>query len=85
MNTIVATEGSTTMPGSTEYECGECRHRFRIAEGAAHDARLLMCPACGSIDLNLIAAAARTPDAVWRVREDSPAERRDRRHDKLAS
>lgn len=72
------------MPGSTEFECGECRHRFRIPEGAAHDARLLMCPACGSIDLNLL-AAGRTPDAVWRSREGSAVTQPEGRRDKLAS
>jgi DNA-directed RNA polymerase subunit RPC12/RpoP len=56
------------MPGSTEYECGECRHTFRTPEGAAHDTRLLMCPACGSIDLNLT-IVQRAPTAVWTSRE----------------
>ena len=28
------------MPGSTEYQCGECRHSFRVPEGAVRDTRL---------------------------------------------
>jgi hypothetical protein len=72
------------MTGSTEFECGECRHHFRVPGGAAHDARLLMCPACGSIDLNLV-TDRQTPDAVWTGREGVPAAQRDRRHDKLVS
>jgi DNA-directed RNA polymerase subunit RPC12/RpoP len=60
------------MPGSNEYECGECRYRFRLAEGADRDARLLMCPACGSIDLNL-RHVERQPTAVWTSHEDAPA------------
>jgi hypothetical protein len=60
------------MPGSYEYQCGECRHTFRGPEGAARDARLLMCPACGSIDLNL-ARVERPPAAVWTSHEGAPA------------
>ena len=69
------------MPGSTEYECGECRHSFRLPEGAARDTRMLMCPACGSIDLNLI-TVQRAPAGVWTSREAAvsgePAEDRTR-------
>jgi hypothetical protein len=61
------------MPGSSEYECGECRHSFRMPEGAARDTRLLMCPACGSIDLNLI-TVARAPAAIWTSRETVPSQ-----------
>jgi hypothetical protein len=60
------------MPGSNEYVCGECRHRFRMPEGTGRDARLLMCPACGSIDLNLT-HVERQPTAVWTSREGAPA------------
>ena len=60
------------MPGS-EYECGECRHRFRTPEGAARDTRSLMCPACGSIDLNLVDVARPEP-AVWVAGEGASAE-----------
>ena len=56
------------MPGSSEYECGECRHRFRTPEGAPRDTRSLMCPACGSIDLNLMSAERPSP-VVWVARE----------------
>jgi DNA-directed RNA polymerase subunit RPC12/RpoP len=61
------------MPGSSEYECGECRHSFRMPEGAARDTRLLMCPACGSIDLNLI-TVQRAPAAIWTSREAVPSQ-----------
>ena len=63
------------MPGSTEYQCGECSHTFRIPEGAARDTRLLMCPACGSIDLNLT-TIQRPPTAVWSSREAAPSSQR---------
>jgi DNA-directed RNA polymerase subunit RPC12/RpoP len=59
------------MPGS-EYQCGECRHSFRVPEGASRDTRLLMCPACGSIDLTL-AVVRWEPAAVWTSREAVPA------------
>jgi DNA-directed RNA polymerase subunit RPC12/RpoP len=59
------------MPGSREYECGECRHRFRTSEGAPRDARTLMCPACGSIDLNLMTVERPAPP-VMRAHEESP-------------
>ena len=59
------------MPGS-EYECGECRHRFRAPEDAPHDTRSLMCPACGSIDLFLIDVERRQPP-VMRASEATPA------------
>ena len=60
------------MPGSSEYQCGECRHRFRAPEGAPRDTRLLMCPACGSIDLNLVDVGRPAP-AVWVAHEGAPA------------
>ena len=71
---VVTFEGSTTVPGS-EYECGECRHRFRAPEGVPRDTRSLMCPACGSIDLNLMDVARPQP-AVMIAREGAPAEQR---------
>jgi DNA-directed RNA polymerase subunit RPC12/RpoP len=61
------------MPGSREYECGECRHRFRTPEGAPRDVRMLMCPACGSIDLNVMTGARPAPP-VMRAREGAPAQ-----------
>ena len=61
------------MPGSSEYECGECRHRFRTPDEAPHDTRSLMCPACGSIDLNLM-HGDRSATAVWSAREGAAAE-----------
>lgn len=60
------------MPGSSEYQCGECHHRFRVPEGAVRDTRLLMCPACGSIDLNVV-YAERPAASVWTSREGVPA------------
>ena len=71
------------MPGSNEYECGECHHRFGTAEGAGRDARLLMCPACGSIDLNL-RHVERAPSAVWTGHEGAPAVSRDQDRETLA-
>jgi hypothetical protein len=72
------------MPGSNEYQCGECRHTFRGPEGAARDARLLMCPACGSIDLNLTYVELQ-PAAVWTAREAAPATGRDQGAGRVAS
>jgi DNA-directed RNA polymerase subunit RPC12/RpoP len=64
------------MAAHSEYECGECRHRFRAPEDAPHDTRSLMCPACGSIDLNrtdvvrprpvVLRAPAGAPAGDWR-------------------
>jgi DNA-directed RNA polymerase subunit RPC12/RpoP len=61
------------MPGSSEYECGECRHRFRAPEGTPRDVRMLMCPACGSIDLNLMTVQRPAP-AVLVTRGGASAE-----------
>ena len=72
------------MPAATSIECGECRHSFRMPEGAGRDARLLMCPACGSIDLNLM-QIERPPAAVWTSGEGAPAESRDEDRETLAS
>jgi hypothetical protein len=72
------------MPGSNEYQCGECRHTFRMPEGTGRDARLLMCPACGSIDLNL-QHVERPSVAVWTSREDIPMVSRDEDRETLAS
>jgi DNA-directed RNA polymerase subunit RPC12/RpoP len=59
------------MPG-TEYECGVCRHRFRPPEGQVLDARTLMCPACGSIDLGVVDIERPRPPVV-RAHEGAPA------------
>jgi len=60
------------MTGRSEYECGECRHRFRAPEDAPHDTRSLMCPACGSIDLNRIDVVRPRP-TVMRATTGAPA------------
>jgi DNA-directed RNA polymerase subunit RPC12/RpoP len=72
------------MPGSIEYQCGECRHTFRAPEGAGRDTRLPMCPACGSIDLNLT-TVQRAPSAVWTSREAAPAMERAEERTEIAS
>ena len=59
------------MATDIDYECSECGHRFRIPEGHARDIRLLMCPACGSIDLSLV--TAERPSGVWTARQQAPA------------
>jgi hypothetical protein len=56
----------------SEYECGECRHRFRTPEGVPRDTRSLMCPACGSMDLNLVDIDRPRP-SVMRARQGAPA------------
>jgi DNA-directed RNA polymerase subunit RPC12/RpoP len=72
------------MPGSNEYVCSECQHSFRMPEGAGRDARLLMCPACGSIDLTLT-HVERPPAAVWTSSEGAPAMSRGEDAETLAS
>ena len=49
-----------------QYVCGECGHRFGTPEGEALNARALMCPGCGSIDLS-IAESAPAPVIVMRA------------------
>ena len=72
------------MLSSTQYECGDCRHSFRAPEGAVRDTRLLMCPACGSIDLNLI-TVQHTPAVVWTSSDGAPSRERTGDDAKLAS
>lgn len=55
-----------------EYQCGECRHRFRSPEGVPLDTRSLMCPACGSIDLTMVNVERPRPP-VMRAPEGAPA------------
>jgi len=55
-----------------EYVCAECGHRFRTPEGMAHDKRSLMCPGCGSYDLN-ISEAVYAPPLVMRAKTPAPA------------
>lgn len=45
------------MRGS-DYVCGTCGYRFRTPAEAPRDARSLMCPGCGSIDVNIVTAPA---------------------------
>jgi hypothetical protein len=72
------------MPYSTGYECGECHHRFRVPEGAVRDTRLLMCPACGSIDLNLV-TVERPPAVTWTSRAGIPSKGTTEDREKIAS
>jgi len=74
-NSVWLLEGRTTMSGSSEYQCGQCHHRFRTPEGAPLDVRTLMCPACGSIDLNLVTVQRPAPPVLV-ARERTPAEHR---------
>lgn len=37
-----------------DYACGECGYRFRTPAEAPKDRRSLMCPSCGSIDINIV-------------------------------
>jgi DNA-directed RNA polymerase subunit RPC12/RpoP len=55
-----------------EYICGECGHRFGTPEGEALNARALMCPGCGSIDLS-IAEPAPAPVIVMRATQPARA------------
>jgi DNA-directed RNA polymerase subunit RPC12/RpoP len=59
------------MPGR-EYVCGECGHHFGTPEGEAINARALMCPSCGSIDLSIV-AAEHAPLIVMRATEPAKA------------
>jgi len=52
---------------STAYVCGVCGHSFRTADDAPRDARSLMCPACGSIDVNIV-SLPRDTTVVMRAR-----------------
>ena len=38
----------------TAYRCAFCGHLFRTADDIPRDARTVMCPACGSIDVNIV-------------------------------
>jgi DNA-directed RNA polymerase subunit RPC12/RpoP len=55
-----------------EYVCGECRHHFGTPAGEATNARALMCPACGSIDLSIV-PAERGRLVVMRAKEPAMA------------
>lgn len=59
------------MPGS-EYKCNECLHRFRTPDDLPRDTRSLMCPACGSIYVDLIETERARP-AVMRAHEGAQA------------
>ncbi len=63
------------MSGRSDYECCECRHRFRAPEDAPLDMRTLMCPACGSIDLS-VQNVTRPAPPVLVARPSKSAERR---------
>jgi DNA-directed RNA polymerase subunit RPC12/RpoP len=55
-----------------DYVCGECGHRFGNPEGAASNARALMCPSCGSIDLSIV-IVDHAPRIVMRAMEPAKA------------
>jgi len=59
------------MPGDA-YECAECKHVFRTPDGAPHDTRSLMCPACGCIDLTIVDIERPQPPMI-RSRTGAPA------------
>jgi len=59
------------MPGR-QYVCGDCGHRFGTPEGEAVDARKLMCPSCGSIDLSIV-RVEHAPRIVMRATEPAKA------------
>ena len=54
------------------YICADCGHRFGTPEGEAINARALMCPSCGSIDLS-IETADHAPRIVMRAQEPATA------------
>jgi len=59
------------MPGR-DYVCGDCGHRFGTPEGEAVNARALMCPSCGSIDLTIV-RVDHAPRIVMRAAEPAKA------------
>jgi hypothetical protein len=57
---------------SRDFICGECGHRFGTPEGQAVNARTLMCPSCGSIDLSIV-TVEHAPRIVMRAMEPAEA------------
>jgi uncharacterized protein YlaI len=55
------------MPGR-DFVCAECGHRFGTPVGEAVNARTLMCPSCGSIDLSIV-GVEHAPRIVMRAME----------------
>jgi DNA-directed RNA polymerase subunit RPC12/RpoP len=53
---------------SRDYVCGDCGHHFGSPEGDAINARALMCPSCGSIDLSIV-MVEHAPRVVMRAME----------------
>jgi len=51
-----------------DYICGDCGHRFGNPEGQVSNARALMCPSCGSIDLTIV-MVEHAPRIVMRAME----------------
>jgi len=47
-----------------ECGCGVCGHRSRTPEGMACDNRMLMYPACGSVDLSIRDASRQRPPVM---------------------
>ena len=59
------------MPGR-DYVCSDCGHIFGTPEGEAINARALMCPSCGSIDLSIV-RVEHAPRIVMRAMEPAKA------------
>ncbi|GEM_PF-1283769 len=56
-----------------EYVCGDCGHHFGTPEGEAVNARALMCPSCGSIDLSIVTGDRSGARIVMRATEPARA------------
>ncbi len=65
------------MPGR-DYVCSDCGHIFGTPEGEASNARALMCPSCGSIDLSIV-MVDHAPRIVMRAMEPAKAGDRQRK------
>jgi DNA-directed RNA polymerase subunit RPC12/RpoP len=58
------------MMSGREYVCAECRHHFRTPDDVPRNARALMCPSCGSVDLTIVNVQRPQPQIM---RAKSPA------------
>ena len=71
------------MPGR-DYVCSDCGHIFGTPEGEPSNARALMCPSCGSIDLSIV-MVDHAPRIVMRAMEPAKAGDWSRKSDARAS